>query len=750
MCVALLVARCAGPLLFAALATGALAQTVRPAASTTRVSGAIPATDVATRADSVAARGDTALALRMLDSALRVDRRDAEAWFRRATIFWNQAKGKRSGGLMPGATIKQLMAADTSFRMARIVAPDSARYALAHGTFQLESKFAIDRHLAAGTLEAAEKAAERVPTTDSAVVGETAMRLASVHWRRYQMYAHRLQWIVGQIGTSAPALDAMGADPSLLYDFIEGNSVREDGRDTRISGEADYTLAERSARRALELVPDDSVARRVMFALLAERERWEELASQAQRARRVSPAGAMPILAHGLALHRLGRRAEAEATFDSALRVLPDTLRQRLTSLERLMRARSPRRGQPSDSAKYVGFATEQRALTDSMYWALADPLALTPENEFRSEHFARVAYAEVVFTAEDQKLRGIDTQRGDIHIRYGPPTRRNTVPLGEVWRYPNRLAFVFTYSPMYGTARLGEFSALRAEIMRGDRPASFRYAPLARRIDSVDVQVARFRVDASRIDSADVFVTGVIPVDSLLAGLDVRRTVVDIAFGVWTAEGVRIALQQSRVPVTISGDGVNLPRLRTWRQRLPMGELVYRVEAAQYDGLVGARGRALLTLAPGTAFGSSDLVVAAAAGPRPGTAPARWSDLAIAPSAGVVARGAPIALVWETYGLQADSVGSSRYRVTVAVQRRSGGRISDLATRIVAGVVPGAAQRATSLRYVRVTGEVSAVVDWLTLDLGDTRAGEYVAQVTIEDLVSGERTVTRREFRVE
>ena len=696
-------------------------------------------------ADSLAARGDTAAALRMLDSAVRADRFDAEAWNRRGLILWSMAKAKRSAGVMPPETIKQLMAADTSLRMARLIARDSARYALDLGTFQLGSKFAITRFAATAAFRDATEATERVPT-GAEVGAAAAAQLAGVYWRRYQVVAHRLQWEVGLGEPSASVLDAMSADPVVLYDFVQGRARPLDGRGTGYMGEADYAKAERMAHRALEAQPDDSVARRLLFALLAERERWEELAAHAARARRVSPAAPLPMLAHGLALHRLSRRRDAEAAFDAALRHLPAAERDRLTSLARVMRARGPRRGEPSDSARYASYTPEQRAWVDSVYWAVADPLALTPENEFRTEYLARVAFAEIVWTSEEMEVKGADSERGDVYIRYGPPGQRNTIPGGEIWRYPARLAFVFLANPMFGTARLGSFSSTRSELLRGEQPVSFASTPLARRVDSIPVQLARFRVHVSRVDSADVFVTGVIPVDSMLRGLDVRRTSIDVAFGVWTAEGARVAQQATRVPVVVSGDAVNLPRLRSWRQRLPMGELLYRVEAAQYDGLVGARGRGRVALAPAPAFGTSDLLVAGAAAPRPGFAPRRWTDLAIAPSAAVLDRGAPLALVWETYGLATDSLGSARYRVSVSVEQRRGGKLADIAARIVGGIAGGAG---TSLAFDRsgASGDVS--LDWLTLDLGDAKAGEYVVRVTIEDRVAAARTTVERGFRI-
>jgi hypothetical protein len=44
----------------------------------------------------------------------------------------------------------------------------------------------------------------------------------------------------------------------------------------------------------------------------------------------------------------------------------------------------------------------------------------------------------------------------------------------------------------------------------------------------------------------------------------------------------------------------------------------------------------------------------------------------------------------------------------------------------------------------------VPSEVQWLTLDLGDAGAGEYVARVTVDDLVAGTQARVERAFRIE
>ncbi|MXW65038.1 MAG: tetratricopeptide repeat protein [Bacteroidetes bacterium SB0662_bin_6] len=59
-----------------------------------------------------------------------------------------------------------------------------------------------------------------------------------------------------------------------------------------------------------------------------------------------------------------------------------------------------------------------------SRFWASKDPRYLTPWNERKIEHYARLVYADLLYGSEGLELRGWDTERGHILVRYGPPER--------------------------------------------------------------------------------------------------------------------------------------------------------------------------------------------------------------------------------------------------------------------------------------------------------------------------------------
>jgi GWxTD domain-containing protein len=62
-------------------------------------------------------------------------------------------------------------------------------------------------------------------------------------------------------------------------------------------------------------------------------------------------------------------------------------------------------------------------------FWERRDPTPGTPENEFKDEHYRRIAYANNRFTIS--AFPGWKTDRGRIYIEYGPPDEIDSHPSG-------------------------------------------------------------------------------------------------------------------------------------------------------------------------------------------------------------------------------------------------------------------------------------------------------------------------------
>jgi GWxTD domain-containing protein len=77
---------------------------------------------------------------------------------------------------------------------------------------------------------------------------------------------------------------------------------------------------------------------------------------------------------------------------------------------------------QPEERTAYLGLQTDdERDSFIKEFWKRRDPTPGTEENEFRDEHYRRIAYANLRFPTAQGKA-GWKTDRGRIYIVYGPP----------------------------------------------------------------------------------------------------------------------------------------------------------------------------------------------------------------------------------------------------------------------------------------------------------------------------------------
>jgi GWxTD domain-containing protein len=67
-------------------------------------------------------------------------------------------------------------------------------------------------------------------------------------------------------------------------------------------------------------------------------------------------------------------------------------------------------------------------------FWLRRDPTPDTEENEFREEHYRRIAYANDRFASG---IPGWKTDRGRIYIEYGPPDEIDSHPSGGTYERP-------------------------------------------------------------------------------------------------------------------------------------------------------------------------------------------------------------------------------------------------------------------------------------------------------------------------
>ena len=134
------------------------------------------------------------------------------------------------------------------------------------------------------------------------------------------------------------------------------------------------------------------------------------------------------LLGRGMALQHLERLELAWRDYLAALELLPETM-QRLADDPRWVLPPSQggtipvrwsvqissRRGAGASEAVIEGEARDR-------YWRAKDPLFSTPVNERAMEQYRRFAYVTWRFAVPNMGLRGWETHRGRVYLRYGEP----------------------------------------------------------------------------------------------------------------------------------------------------------------------------------------------------------------------------------------------------------------------------------------------------------------------------------------
>jgi GWxTD domain-containing protein len=76
----------------------------------------------------------------------------------------------------------------------------------------------------------------------------------------------------------------------------------------------------------------------------------------------------------------------------------------------------------------------EEREQFIEQFWLRRDPNPDTDKNEYREEHYERIAYANQNFAVDG--VPGWRTDRGIIYITYGQPDEIQQTASGEIWLF--------------------------------------------------------------------------------------------------------------------------------------------------------------------------------------------------------------------------------------------------------------------------------------------------------------------------
>lgn len=719
-------------------------------------------------ADSVALAGNTAVALAQYKTALRAAPRSAELWYGFGLLNWQLATGGKTATSDVANSSRNrdyLRAADSALHLATQFSPDSARYWIALGQFSMRSTTALVRAAATRQMENALIAASKA--NDSLLIATSADELGTVTWRRYEQTANRALATDGhhvQLSTTTRWRRDQGAD------YIATFAKRIEPP----TGETDYLRAFEYFRTAVAANPTSTRNSRHLYMALTERQRWAELLKLATTRANQYAFDAQARFAIGLAQHRLGQRVLAQAAFDEALSMVGDEESARLMRLTRILRPKPSERtrGGIGDSVTFTALSPGQKLAIDTIYWLLNDPLVTTAENEYQLEFLSRVVQAELQWSDETVNIRGADTDRGDIFVRFGPPDLVLTVAgtssvqqytnnagvmeMGTnenggatlVWSYTGGQTYFFDLAAIFGTARTPLVDQQFVSDVKDATPVSWSNLGLVSRIDTMDVRVTRFR---ARGDSADIVVAANIPLDSLVRDADIVNPNVTVDYRVY--DGYARTIGKQTATSALNPDTVTRAATRSWTQRIGRGLNMVRVEAMQPD--IGRAVKATLSASPDTAtgFGLSDILLTNNTNTEPPASATSWRTLGLDPSNGVYRAGDKIGLVWEIYGLAAQQE-ANRYRVAITVTRTSRSPASSFAMQVLDRVGTLIKQsdmksNQVSITFDRTMRSADTQLEYLSLDgVGDSR-GEFRLQIAITDLVAKTTSVRETSFRI-
>jgi len=740
------------------------AQSARPAeraTSTPDPTSTAAIARVLRSADALALRGDTARAMTVLDSALLPARNSAALWHRYGMLAWGGRK-QSVRDLEDADVVRLRIHADSALRIATQLAPDSGQYWLDYGRFirftdnsprrqRVQDMFErpAQRELAAGRVRLA-----------SELFDEQGLNA----FRNYELEANRFisQNNSADAGIKAPSSSFDGAQ---VFDMAAIARTQEfpmrfrhqmaKSLEDRVrylqppSGKANLDVALRAFGAAVTADFTNPRAREHLAMILAETGDWPSLVSLAQRAVAADSSDVQGWLALGIATQRLQRYPEAAVAFERATQQMTAAEVLAFTDLSRLLTpTRKASTARFPDSVSFAAMSAVERTRWQTLYWQLADPRVRTKVNEALTEYLARVAFADLRYGYEELDLIGSRSDRGLVHIRFGPYDHAYG-PGDRIWTYRTGRIFYFGRTTLaYGNAQFTptERQVVQDSILIVD-PNGWETMPLVRNTWPMIMRVARFRASA---DSMDAIVTAAIPVRSLLANaeltgsfpIDVQLEVIDSTGRSVRRELRKTSVNKDALPASING---------TWVQRLGRGTNVVRVDAEQVDAGRAASSTNDAVVSGETGFGMSDILFGTDPQRTNGKDPARWRDVSIAPTIGVFKAEQPLGLLWETYDL-ATSEGNASYRTRVTLERTFKSNVKGFVARIAANLKnviegDGSGTGKVTVTYDQLRARGDIVTDFLSISLLNAVTGTYRVEVEIADLNNGKKVTRSADF---
>ena len=724
---------------------------------------------------SAAAVAESLKVFNDLGQQLHVNLRDAAAQYRRGMIAFALAERSQVKPPIHGLNYHDLrLAAIDALKTARDLDPNNGRYALAIAAYYETDKLILGQ--SSGRAMGCDTNLDHYKTeADPRVRLDVILHAGWVCWADFDGYENRALSSGEEKDTPELKLGSNAPDPNshisspiapkdaapasvcgaaskmlspatcetapigdIMLDAIDSVLATLKPLPFDVAGESDYLSAKLLFRAAYDLAPTDPRAFQCLAMVLAAHNDWAELQRLARDHTISVPADPWGWMTVALATYRQQPGKESRGLFDSAFARLAVADRKRLDRLERVLR--------PKDSVAYLKRDSAGRDAVKNTTWLLADPLWSVPNSDPRTEFLARVTYAELRWSLPDLHIRGADTDRGDVYIRYGPPERifGETIPelhgMFTFWVYNSDLIFAFDKFLHTGKAAITVEDIAVADRVKAWQPS--RWDNIATtRIDSMPTQVARFRSGA---DSVEMYVATAAPIQAMR-----QNTVFNVqpVAHYWLYGLTLSNAYIDSLPVGNTG-------LLQWTRRVPAGGYYLRIESTIPEALIAGRTTSNVLAARDTVtgfsnrgFGLSDVVIAKHA-PLTPTA-RRWNDIAIDPWLGDLTKGAELSLVWENYELGRDG-SDAHYDIAVSIEaeRSKGGRIAaSVLDRLASAVGVETRANKVTMKIERRVPYAPIVPENVAIGLGATPPGAYRMTVQVTDRVS--RRASSRTMRV-
>lgn len=543
----------------------------------------------------------------------------------------------------------------------------------------------------------------------------------------------------------------------------------------RRRAEAAYTAAVQHLRQAVDADPRRREVYDHLIRLAVLSGRYDEVAPDVQEMYVQFPEDASMWLYLGLVNHRLGQYEAADIAFRQALDRMDEETRATFSDLRMIL--------PPEEHAAYLADpeAYAQR------YWTSRDPRFLNGANERRTEHYARLTAADLLYRSDRLGIPGWDTERGRLHVRYGLPqadvvieggfgevlqryvdrdpsylrsTMEVTANRFNIWDYgdftlvfedPNRNGEFRLYSPpadLYSLANAREVYrmdfAQQAEERVRETPERYTFRAPGRQVE-LPYRVTAFKGENGR---TDLYVNYGIPVasDATSEGAggvqpDVELTVKTGTFLIGPDRDLQV--ERRRTLYGLRGAQiVPFEQTRLWTSTEEMtadpGEYEVSLEFETASGGTSAVQRRTVEVPSfaGPQLQLSDVLLAYYVEEADAADPGRvFRDGVSAQPApwGVFGNEDPIYLVFEVYGLDLQG-GQSDFEVEARlIPKDTSSGLRRLARRVFGGRDP-----AVSTAF-EAQGDRPDEIQYVSLDAAGQEPGLYTLTVTVRDRISGE-----------